>query len=701
LVVARDIGPALCRLPAGYRLVVPESTWQTLTSAERCAVYRHELEHYRRSDLWWSLGARVFASVHWFNPCAWWAARQFEAQCEFACDRAAAGDNPIQFSELLMQLVSGRSTRIVGVQSVAAGSVYERVQRLLAPTPPIETWRAFMPIGAALLAICVAGVRLEAASDSAEVIADSTAQDLGDADPNGDQGPVAADGNSEADDNPAEPSAGGPTDVGADEIAGAVVDADGKPVADALVDVWHWYSGNETRTDDKGKFRLSGINSKGRAEVRITKEGYSPAYFPQQPVGAKGWRITLTNTTYLEGVVTGADGKPASGAEIRAAFGPIQGDGVMISEVLTLGHTKPDGTYRLYLKPDTYDIQVAAPGQGVKRLSRVVVTQDEATSLSITLERGVRFEARVVDSQSGKPVEDFILWQWRPPHLVGRSDADGRIVFEDLVPGRIELSCGGGEPLERQGMKFYQHGPFGRWWSEQAVNEWERKYVDDRDTGWQRNFDSLSFDLTVDMDAVEIVVEQGVTVRGRVTDPEGNPVAEATVAPAKTGSGNSITGDTRYSVKTEEDGTYTVVLPASNAAQYNLVVHDGDYQEWRHWANGVREPMRTTPGQVIENYDLQLTKPGVVRGRVTLDGKPVANREVRTHAFDKWENRYYDPTTRTDKNGNFELRYVRPGKHYLQVEPFWLSAESAPSGSKIIEVQSGQVLDSQDLFAAP
>jgi hypothetical protein len=49
--------------------------------------------------------------------------------------------------------------------------------------------------------------------------------------------------------------------------------------------------------------------------------------------------------------------------------------------------------------------------------------------------------------------------------------------------------------------------------------------------------------------------------------------------------------------------------------------------------------------------------------------------------------------------GRFELKFVRPGKHYLQVEPFYLSAEEAPQGSRTIELEAGQVLDGQDLVA--
>ena len=106
--------------------------------------------------------------------------------------------------------------------------------------------------------------------------------------------------------------------------------------------------------------------------------------------------------------------------------------------------------------------------------------------------------------------------------------------------------------------------------------------------GWQRNFDSLDFEIKEDMSPVTIIVEKGVRIRGHIVDPDGNSVGGATAAPARTGSGNSLTGDTRFSVTTKPDGTFEMLLPASGKCQYNLVAHDGDYEQWRHmgkWCN--------------------------------------------------------------------------------------------------------------------
>ena len=195
------------------------------------------------------------------------------------------------------------------------------------------------------------------------------------------------------------------------------------------------------------------------------------------------------------------------------------------------------------------------------------------------------------------------------------------------------------------------------------------------------------------MEPVTITVERGVTIKGRVLDPDGHPVPGATAAPALTGTGNSLTGDTRFSVTTDSEGRFTALLPASGNRDYNLVAHDGKYGQWRTWANGVLPPMRTKPGEVREGVDITLARPATISGRVTDPaGKPVVGRDVRASAADGLENRYYDPTTTTAADGTFTLKFVRPGEHFIQVAPFWLNARDAPRGtSKTLTLASGHI----------
>src|SRR5690606_11009885 len=160
--LADDIGPVLCRLPRRLLVVVPESLWTELPTAERAVVLRHEVEHIRRGDLWWSLLAQLLAAVHWFNPCAWWAAARFDAQAEFACDLAAAGDHRLQFADLLLRLGVGGEPQPAGIKAVASGRMYERISRLISGSAPISYWRSAAPPIVALLVAISAGFRFEA-----------------------------------------------------------------------------------------------------------------------------------------------------------------------------------------------------------------------------------------------------------------------------------------------------------------------------------------------------------------------------------------------------------------------------------------------------------------------------------------------------------------------------------------------------------
>jgi hypothetical protein len=357
------------------------------------------------------------------------------------------------------------------------------------------------------------------------------------------------------------------------------------------------------------------------------------------------------------------------------------GDGFLMTDTWSEMTTDSDGHYRLYAEPDTYEFQVHAPGTGVVRLSGYAIAAGEVKPLNIALKPGVNFRAKIIDADTKGVVPNVRLWNWQQKGIEGRSDKDGVVTISDMFPSVFIFQ------IEAEG--------YMRWWSEQAVTEWHRKFINIQQGGWQRNFDRLDFDLAPDMKPVTIEVERAVKITGRVVDPDGKPVAGATAAPALTGTGNSLTGDTRFSVVTDKDGKFTMLLPASNAREYSLVAHDGKHGQWRNWANGVILPFGTTPGQVIPDIELKLTRGATVKGLVLdAEGKPIAGREVRASAGDKLENRYYDPTTRTKADGTFELKFIRPGEQVIQVHPFWLDAQQAPKGtSQTLALKAGEVTE--------
>jgi beta-lactamase regulating signal transducer with metallopeptidase domain len=130
-----ELGPMLCRLPDGYRVIVPEGLWRGLSRGQRMAILRHELAHYRGGDLGKSLAVRGLALLHWFNPFAWWAARTFDECAEWACDQVAIGGHRAEAAEYARALVQV-SERIHPLLLSGAGarghSLSVRIRRLLA-----------------------------------------------------------------------------------------------------------------------------------------------------------------------------------------------------------------------------------------------------------------------------------------------------------------------------------------------------------------------------------------------------------------------------------------------------------------------------------------------------------------------------------------------------------------------------------------
>jgi protocatechuate 3,4-dioxygenase beta subunit len=471
-------------------------------------------------------------------------------------------------------------------------------------------------------------------------------------------------------------------------MAGLVVDTQGRPIEGVLAHPMSWVPNFKTLTDKNGLFRIK-LPEQDKYEIRFSKEGYEPREFLARSTGQTGWVVVMGDRTYFEGLVLAQDGSPVADAPIRADSGPKRLSGGRMGECWTEGRSGKDGRYRLYVEPGMYEFQIRAPGSGVVRLPKQAIATDEGRTLDLRLQPGVDFVARVVDAQDGKPIAGFVLKDWRNPSVAGTSDAEGILRIPSMMPGKFSF-------------RTVQAEGYARWWSDACLTEFTRFQKSNRN-GFQRNFDGLDFDMKPGMPAVTIIAEKAATIRGRVLDPDGKGVAGATVAPALTGSGNSLTGDTRFSVETDQDGNFTMKAPASGEIAYNLVAHDGKIHQWRTWANGVVEPFRTTPGLVMDDVILRLTRPSTVRGRV-LDaaGQPVAGREVRASSADKRENRYYDPTTRTKADGTFELRFISAGDQSIQVEPFWLDAQQAPPGtSRTLTLVEGETREGVELTAAP
>ena len=501
------------------------------------------------------------------------------------------------------------------------------------------------------------------------------------------------------------------------ELAGRIVDQQGQPVDDVQVLVWE-QDDDKIRTDMNGTFRHQLTASHGDDRhllVRFKKPGYAPYLVADWLLGSPNRVVVMDTKTYFEGTVKRPNGTPAADVLVRANQGPKEDNPrAVIGDIWTETRTDSTGRYKLLVQPDFYAIEIRAPGVGTARVPKpgeegdavpesnllpqppqpkVAIAPNETKHLDIQLTPGVDFRAQLIDSVTGRPVPNARLWHWQYPGVKGRSDGQGIVSISTMPEGEFT---------------FMIEAPAGyvRGWSPEIPERWKQLIKEShpgRASSPTIELDSgLPFDLQAGMSPVSISLEPGVTITGRVLDPHGKPVSGATVAPARSGKGTSITGDTRYSVATKLDGSFSVVLSPSDGRKYNLMVHDGEYQQWRNWANGIGPVLETKPGQKIENVELHLSRAGSIRGQtVDKQGRPLANIHVQTTALDRFENNYYNPAIRSDKNGQFELSLVRPGKHLVHGWMQVRDREKELAKFPTVNVTAGESLDLGNLYIPP
>ncbi len=113
-------------------VLVPDS-WGSWSAGNRKLALDHEMAHHRRRDPLWRLLAEISCAVNWFNPLAWWMARRFTIQCEFACDAEVVrhGGAPTDYASLLCDLAEDARPGGWAVSMAGRSTLEVRVRRLM------------------------------------------------------------------------------------------------------------------------------------------------------------------------------------------------------------------------------------------------------------------------------------------------------------------------------------------------------------------------------------------------------------------------------------------------------------------------------------------------------------------------------------------------------------------------------------------
>ena len=235
----------------------------------------------------------------------------------------------------------------------------------------------------------------------------------------------------------------------ASRISGTVLDPNGDPVPKATVSLLP-HQGVRTRANAKGQFNLTYdpnqfggmIQTSPHSLIARDPTGYLAVALDVEDE-ASNLMVRLEPALTLAGRVTDTNGNPIANAEVQTMYYT----GPMTTSLGPPVHTDAQGRFEINGLPSGHKYDVFASATGFGRSSRNV-DSPETDKLTAELEpfqllpANLRIAGVVVDADD-KPVTGAFIngYGEAQPNLNGRTDAKGRFSFDHVCAGPIHLSA--------------------------------------------------------------------------------------------------------------------------------------------------------------------------------------------------------------------------------------------------------------------
>ncbi|HET7712799.1 MAG TPA: carboxypeptidase regulatory-like domain-containing protein, partial [Thermoanaerobaculia bacterium] len=406
------------------------------------------------------------------------------------------------------------------------------------------------------------------------------------------------------------------------EVAGRVIHSDGTPVAGAVVRVSDREPGNiQARTDANGVFKIG--NAK-RGPITLVAERMSPRgqSAPRDVVApASDVTITMRKPGQITGRVIDAEtGNPVTQFTVSAmrssSFPAAQG---------TPQQQNDRGEFTIEVEPGEYTIQVTARGYGRGSATGISVAEGQPAKADVRLERAGVVTGRVTASDGSAlngvnvTVVERVSGPGRQPERAA-TDSSGVYKLESVSRGENTIQ------FARSGYRV------------------SRKTVEVESGGDAR---------------LDVVLEKGREIRGRVQEESGAPVAGAQVRA-------ELVGPYLFA-RTSSDGTFR--LSGLPEGRVTLVAGKQGFVDTRQTVDD-------------DSVTLVLGRGGRITGRVTgVAPEEMARVRVQAHGPNM------RASAEPDAQGNFALQGVTDGR--VSIFAAVGGARQRQTTEKVVQVENG------------